>query len=68
MEDRGFRAVQVFGLAVAQHPPPKADGASAGVADRENNTIPKFVIGAAGVFPAHQQPGGQGLLKPCFSE
>ena len=62
VEDGGFRAVQVFGLAVAEHPAAEADGASAAVADRKLDAVAEFVVGAAAVFPAHQQAGGEGLF------
>jgi hypothetical protein len=63
VEDRGFRAVQILGLAVAQHPAAEADGAAPVVADRELDTVAELVVGAAVVFAAHQQAGGDRLFQ-----
>ena len=54
VENGGFRAVQVFRFAVAEHPATEADGAPAAIADREDDAIAEFVVGAAGVVLAYQ--------------
>ena len=68
MEYRGFRAVQVFGLAVAQQAAPKADGAATGIADGENDPVAELVVNPARVLPAHQQAGSKRLFQASFGE
>ena len=53
----GFRAVEVFRLAVAQDAPAEADHPAAAVADREDDPVEEQLADPPAVLAAAQQPG-----------
>ena len=69
-EDRRLGRVQVFRLALVQHPPAEADDLALGVADREHDAVAEAVVAAllAGLVLQDDQAGLDQLGVVVFAE